>query len=71
MDLIEYLIKLTTREGQIVLDPFIGSGTTALAAKALNRNYIGFEMNQEYCGKKTCATFLAKFRAFQAFPAYP
>lgn len=46
--LIEYLIKLTTREGQLVLDPFMGSGTTALAALNLKRNYIGFEVNSKF-----------------------
>lgn len=48
LDLIEYLIKLTTQENQLVLDPFMGSGTTAVAAKALKRNFIGFETNAEY-----------------------
>ena len=33
----------------IVLDPFMGSGTTAKMAILNNRNYIGFELNQEYC----------------------
>lgn len=33
----------------IVLDPFMGSGTTALVAKRLNRNYIGIDINPEYC----------------------
>ena len=37
-----------TNEGDIVLDPFIGSGTTAFAAMELGRNFIGFEMNEEY-----------------------
>ena len=41
--LISILIELTTREGQTVLDPFIGSGTTAVAARGLNRHFVGFE----------------------------
>ena len=41
-------IKTWTNKGDVVLDPFIGSGTTALAAIELNRNYIGIEMNEEY-----------------------
>jgi DNA modification methylase len=35
-------------QGGVVLDPFIGSGTTALVAVKNNRNYIGFEINKEY-----------------------
>lgn len=48
LDLIEYLIKLTTKANQIVLDPFMGSGTTAIACLALKRHFIGFEINAEY-----------------------
>lgn len=41
-------IKSWTNEGDIVLDPFIGSGTTALAAIDLKRNFIGFDISSEY-----------------------
>ena len=46
--LVEYLIRLTTKEGQIILDPFAGSGTTGVVAKALNRRFIGFEANRDF-----------------------
>lgn len=38
-----------SNEGDVVLDPFMGSGTTAKAAMLLNRKYIGFEISKEYC----------------------
>ena len=41
-------IKVSSREGDIVLDPFMGSGTTAVACKMLNRKFIGFEIDPEY-----------------------
>ena len=46
--LMEYLIKLVTRPGAVVLDPFIGSGTTAIACLKLNRQSIGIEKEEEY-----------------------
>lgn len=49
LDLMEALIELTTQKGQLVLDPFAGSGTTGVAAKALGRNYLMFEQSQEFC----------------------
>jgi site-specific DNA-methyltransferase (adenine-specific) len=51
LELIEFLIRLTTRENQIILDPFMGSGTTAFAAKRLKRYFIGFEISPDYCRK--------------------
>lgn len=48
IELIKYLIKLSTREGQLVLDPFMGSGTTAAAAQALNRQFVGFESSKKH-----------------------
>ncbi len=46
--IVQELIKLLSREGDIVLDPFCGSGTTCVAAKTLNRKYLGIEINPEY-----------------------
>lgn len=43
------LIQLYTFRGEIILDPFMGSGTTALAAIQTGRQYIGYETNEEYC----------------------
>lgn len=47
--LMELLISLVTTEGQIILDPFAGSGTTCVAARHLNRHFIGMEINPHYC----------------------
>lgn len=47
VDLIERIIGST--DAQIVLDPFMGSGTTALAAKNLKRKYIGIDISPDYC----------------------
>jgi site-specific DNA-methyltransferase (adenine-specific) len=46
--LMEYLVKLVSREGQVVLDPFMGSGTTGMACKRLDREFIGIEMMPDY-----------------------
>lgn len=47
-ELPEWFIKLFTREGDTVLDPFMGSGTTNLVAQRMKRNSIGIEIMQEY-----------------------
>ena len=46
--LIEHLIKLFSKKGSLVVDPFLGSGTTALACKNCNRRCIGIEIEKEY-----------------------
>lgn len=47
--LIAKLVLASSAPGDIILDPFLGSGTTAVVAKKLGRNYLGFEINEEYC----------------------
>jgi site-specific DNA-methyltransferase (adenine-specific) len=46
--LMEYLVKTYSNENYTVLDNCMGSGTTGVACKKLNRNFIGIEMNEEY-----------------------
>jgi site-specific DNA-methyltransferase (cytosine-N4-specific) len=46
--LIEPCIKASTKPGQFVLDPFFGSGTVGVVAQALNRRYVGIEINPQY-----------------------
>ncbi|HIT37484.1 MAG TPA: site-specific DNA-methyltransferase [Candidatus Onthousia faecipullorum] len=48
LSLMNALIELTTKPGQIVLDPFMGSGSTCVSAKLLGRKYIGFELDKNY-----------------------
>lgn len=47
VDLIERIIRSTN--AKLILDPFIGSGTTAIAAQNLNRNFIGMDISKDYC----------------------
>ncbi|MEM3883391.1 MAG: site-specific DNA-methyltransferase [Methanothrix sp.] len=61
LELIARIINASSQKEAVVLDPFMGSGTTAVAAVKLGRFYIGFELNSEYCRniesriKKACA----------------
>lgn len=47
--LIAKLVLASSRPGDIVLDPFVGSGTTCVVAKKLGRHYLGIEIDEEYC----------------------
>lgn len=49
LEIIEKLILTASNEGDLVFDPFMGSGTTAAACKELNRNFIGCEIESKYC----------------------
>lgn len=55
VELLERIIKISTKEGDVVLDPFCGSGTTLVASKLLNRDFIGIDINSdaiELCEKR-------------------
>ena len=52
--LMSYLIILGSRQNGIILDPFVGSGTTCIAAKMLKRKYIGFDDDKEYIEIAQC-----------------
>ncbi len=47
--IVEEFLHLLTRPGDVVLDPFIGSGSTAVACKQFGRYYIGYDINPDYC----------------------
>jgi site-specific DNA-methyltransferase (adenine-specific) len=47
------IIRISSNPGEVVLDPFTGSGTTLVVAKKLGRNYVGFELSPEYAKKAT------------------
>lgn len=55
-ELVERLVKALSNEGDLVFDPFVGSGTTCAVAKRLGRHFIGIDLNPDYCeiARKRC-----------------
>ena len=49
VELMRWILENYSKEGDLICDPFMGSWTTARACKDLNRNFIGFEISEEYC----------------------
>ena len=62
ISLAKKIISLFTHEGELVLDPFVGSGTTLVAAQDLNRNAIGFDLQEKYV--ELCVKRLASNNLF-------
>jgi len=64
LNLMSYLVSLVSKEGDTVLDPFAGSGTTLIAAHILKREYIGIELNKDYiCIAEARLKYYAEQRA--------
>lgn len=69
-DLPTWFIKLFTQPEDIVLDPFNGSGTTTVAAKQLKRNYVGIDINEEYCQQARIRVMQIQPRLFDERATY-
>ena len=68
VEVIEEFLHLLTPPGSLVLDPFMGSGSTAVACKKLDRHYIGYDINAEYCEdarQRVSGTPSASLRLFE------
>lgn len=66
VDMFRYLVQTSSNIGDTVLDPFMGSGTTAIACIKENRNFIGFELNKEYY-EKACKRVQAEQQQLKLF----
>ena len=66
VELVSYLVRTYTNEGDIVLDNCIGSGTTAIACLREKRHFIGFELNKEYFDK-ACERIQSEIKQVKLF----
>ncbi len=69
-DLPTWFIKLFTQADDIILDPFMGSGTTAVAARQLKRNFVGIDISEEYCQQAENRIMQIQPRLFDERVAY-
>ena len=67
LNLIQTLLKIHSNENNLILDPFLGSGTTALACEKLNRKWIGIEISEKYCeiAKKRVEEYTSQLKLFK------
>jgi site-specific DNA-methyltransferase (adenine-specific) len=71
VDLPEKCIRLLSYEGDVILDPFMGSGTTAESCLRTNRKYIGFEISKKYCDIMKCRTTQQRLNNGDGIPPKP
>lgn len=64
LEIVERMVKASCPVNGTILDPFMGSGTTAVAAKRWGRNFVGFELNPEYCN-----IIVSRLASSEAYPA--
>jgi len=69
-DLPSWFLKLFTKPNDLVLDPFMGSGTTAVAAKKIKRNFLGIDINNKYCQLAQDRLFQIQPRLFEEYTIY-
>lgn len=68
LHLLERIVLMSTDIGDVILDPFSGTGTTAIAAKTLQRNYIGIELDESYARISEAKLEQVKPTTFQGVP---
>lgn len=72
IEIVEAFLRLLTPVGALVLDPFMGSGSTAVACKKLGRHYIGYDINPDYCEYARQRIAMASSAPLQLFDeSYP